>query len=787
MRHLLLLLALLLRLSASAQAILNLDFEPEANRRQPLLFWSRRQQPDELLIRLDTVSPAQHGRGSLLIDASRAEEPEGTYLSTSLPVPDSLGGQIVTFTAWIRTEEYTGRAWLRASSYVPTADRLPGAASSNDNIATTPALRGSSGWQQLRVQVPVSRNATSVDLTLQMEGRGRLWADNFQLAWPHQRYVDAPLPGTEPLVLPPGTLLPDWDFERRGPAGVPGQTTSAGWVLDSAVVQHGRRSLHVPPGPAPVYLGYVPLDTLGGHNLTVRGYVRYASPTAPRPRLFLRRIGRSDRLTFPYDRFSWHGSLAPHDALPPAAAAGGWQRFELTTGIASSQNLRELVLLLQPGASDIWFDHLELLVDGRSYVPPQPPVPGQPLPAELAWLRKAAHPLRATAPDAADAQDLAAFGQLIGKASVIGLGEATLGSHEQMQLKHRLFRYLVEQKGVRLLALEADLGPCLALNDYLQTGQGDPKVLVADLPAWDTAELLALVQWMRAYNQRSTGPKLQLLGIDVNDAPESLRYLRQRLPATPGYRADKLAELQRQLRALADAKLRLNLLQRPEQTDPQLTAVLGLLTELRTAYDLPFKLSSRYLSFPNEATVLPQLLRGAEQFSLYQTMDSRFRLSYRAACLAENLRWVRAQAAGSKVVVWGCNETLATYNRDDETLGLQLRRQYGSDFVSIGLAFGEGSYRALAATEAPTFVTAPAPAAPVGSYEHYFRAAGLPTALLDLRPVDLAPGTQWLFENLRWRDGALKAYTQPFTTHSLRREFDAVLYLPKSTPAQGVR
>jgi hypothetical protein len=63
---------------ATGQAILNLDFEPGANRRQPLLFWGRRQQPDELLIRLDTAAPAQHGRGSLLLDASLAEEPEGT-------------------------------------------------------------------------------------------------------------------------------------------------------------------------------------------------------------------------------------------------------------------------------------------------------------------------------------------------------------------------------------------------------------------------------------------------------------------------------------------------------------------------------------------------------------------------------------------------------------------------------------------------------------------------------------------------------------------------------------
>jgi erythromycin esterase-like protein len=202
---------------------------------------------------------------------------------------------------------------------------------------------------------------------------------------------------------------------------------------------------------------------------------------------------------------------------------------------------------------------------------------------------------------------------------------------------------------------------------------------------------------------------------------------------------------------------------------------------------LPAKLSSRYQPFPGEAALLPQLLRVAEQFSLYHTLAASLRPSYRAACLAENLQWARQQAAGGKAVVWSHNESLATYNRDDETLGMQLRRQYGADFLAVGLAFHEGTFRALRAEEPPAFVTATAAPSAVGSYEHYFRAAALPAALLDIRTPDLMPGTQWLFENLQFREGTLKAYTQPFDSHSLRREFDALFYLPKSTPAQGAR
>ncbi|RAK63445.1 erythromycin esterase family protein [Hymenobacter edaphi] len=785
MRLLSILALLLASLTAHGQAIINLDFEPEANGRRPLLLRGRRQYPDDLLIRLDTTSRAQHGRGSLLIDASRAEEAEATFISATIPVTDSLRGQIVTFTAWIRTEDFRGQVWLSANSGVIN-ESLSSGNTRTDAVSATPTA----DWQQLRLQLPVSRMADHVWLAVHMNGRGRIWLDNYQLHWRNQPWVDAPLPGTEALLLPPGTPLPDWDFERRGPAEVRGpQAWPRRWQLDSAVVQHGRRSLRVPAaeaGAAPVYLGVVPLDSLQGKTLTIRGYVRYATATGAPAQLQYRILSNSDRRSFPYDRFKWPGQLLTA-ALPAPAGPPGWQPFELKVPISDRFNHSELTLLLRPGAGPVWLDHLELLVDGHGFTPTAPPTPGLPKPAELAWLRKAAVPLRTTAPDGGDQKDLAAFGQLVGTSKVIGLGEVTLGSHEQMQLKHRLFRYLVEQKGVRLLALEADLGPCLALNDYLQTGQGDPKALVAELPAWDTAEMLALVQWMRSYNQRAPGAKLQLLGLDLQEAPASLRYLRPHLPASPNYRTDKLAELQAHLRELEAANVQLHLLRQPDAAAPLLAEAQRLLAELRTAYDLPAKLSSRYQPFPGEAVLLPQLLRVAEQFSLYHTLAASLRPSYRAACLAENLQWARAQTSGGKAVVWSHNESLATYNRDDETLGMQLRRQYGADFLAVGLAFHEGTFRALRSEEPPAFVTATAAASAVGSYEHYFRAAALPAALLDIRTPELLPGTQWLFENLQFREGTLKAYTQPFGRHSLRREFDALLYLPKSTPAQAVQ
>jgi erythromycin esterase len=55
-------------------------------------------------------------------------------------------------------------------------------------------------------------------------------------------------------------------------------------------------------------------------------------------------------------------------------------------------------------------------------------------------------------------------------ARIIGLGEATHGSKEFFDAKHRIFRYLVENHGIKVFAFEADFGESLYLNEAIQKG-----------------------------------------------------------------------------------------------------------------------------------------------------------------------------------------------------------------------------------------------------------------------------------------------------------------------------
>ncbi|WP_395842540.1 erythromycin esterase family protein [Archangium violaceum] len=101
---------------------------------------------------------------------------------------------------------------------------------------------------------------------------------------------------------------------------------------------------------------------------------------------------------------------------------------------------------------------------------------------------------------------------------VVALGEATHGTREFFQLKHRMFEFLVTRMGFTVFAIEAPFTGAWAINDYVLTGQGEPAAALAGLRfwTWQTEEVLALIHWMRAYNTSPEHPrKLKFYGVDM--------------------------------------------------------------------------------------------------------------------------------------------------------------------------------------------------------------------------------------------------------------------------------
>ena len=135
--------------------------------------------------------------------------------------------------------------------------------------------------------------------------------------------------------------------------------------------------------------------------------------------------------------------------------------------------------------------------------------------ADVLWLKANAIPFQTAEPNSS-LEDLMPLKEMIGNARIVALGEATHGTHEFFQMKHRMLEFLVEEMGFNTFAMEANWPEANLINDYVHTGKGDPAELLKGLYfwTWDTQEVLDMIRWMRAYNENpSSTRKTQFLRI----------------------------------------------------------------------------------------------------------------------------------------------------------------------------------------------------------------------------------------------------------------------------------
>lgn len=145
-------------------------------------------------------------------------------------------------------------------------------------------------------------------------------------------------------------------------------------------------------------------------------------------------------------------------------------------------------------------------------------------------------------------------------ARVMLLGESTHGTSEYYRWRAEISKRLIEQGGVRFIAVEGDWASLLALNDWIKADE-EPEREAADImrqfqrwPEWMWAnrEMLDLVEWLREWNaNRPAGEQVGLYGMDVYGFWEAMdlvkAYYRENKPEMVA-RIEELYELLEQHR-----------------------------------------------------------------------------------------------------------------------------------------------------------------------------------------------------------------------------------------------
>lgn len=280
---------------------------------------------------------------------------------------------------------------------------------------------------------------------------------------------------------------------------------------------------------------------------------------------------------------------------------------------------------------------------------------------------------------------------LFGNANVIGLGEASHGTSEFFQMKHRLFKYFVENHGFRIFGFEADMGESIYIDRFITKGVGTINEVMGKMHfwTWNTEEVKELILWMRDYNSgKSETDWIHFIGVDCQFATynkvlieEYLNTFDNNYPSYINKILDEITTINT-TRKLSDNRLLDNMKLKCD----------SLLNYFIDREQLLITGSGKF-----EFDLMVRLIEQTKQF-----LQTRVNSYYRDFYMAENSVWLTSLLENSsKVALWAHNghiERNPNYSIATQELqgsqGHYLSQRLGENYRVIGFSFNTGSFRA---------------------------------------------------------------------------------------------
>ena len=292
--------------------------------------------------------------------------------------------------------------------------------------------------------------------------------------------------------------------------------------------------------------------------------------------------------------------------------------------------------------------------------------------------------------------DLEPLRKRIGKAPVVGLGESIHTSGGFYQMKHRVFRYLVERGGFRVLAIESPWIPVQRAARFVESCEGTADQAADSLlDVWQSEETRDLLQWMCDWNRAH--PKAQdrvhLLGFDIQDFQAHVHFAGTGLLAFLG-RLDILVPDPRAAGLLKCARVDDSVPVAnpvPDSTHQacleSLAAVDQLFSDPGSAAEIARRTSATDLGW---ARINLLSLRAWEDAIYYLGRDRKLSFEARDKGMADVLLALRNLLyPKAKTLVWAANVHIAR-NWDAATgelsMGTHLGRKLGRDYLPVALA-----------------------------------------------------------------------------------------------------
>lgn len=303
-------------------------------------------------------------------------------------------------------------------------------------------------------------------------------------------------------------------------------------------------------------------------------------------------------------------------------------------------------------------------------------------------------PLHGLAPQLND-RGVKTFGEMIGDAQVVAIGEATHGTSEFHLLRHRLVQHLVERHAFRAIGLEAGWAECFALDRHVMDGVGDAAHAVAATGywMWDVWEFRECIEWLRQHNAaRPREERVRIFGCDAPSGRGASALAQSILESVD-------PELGREFTSFWPRAEAMTPFERlaPEERDVFAVDLARLqhAVNMRASRHHPAIADDQWQTVQHALVVLGQV------HARRVASDSVASWSARDAAMASNVMWELDSASGTcRTVVLAHNGHVARdargmFDPSAVTLGQHLADSLGEAFVSVGLVFGQGAFQAI--------------------------------------------------------------------------------------------
>lgn len=277
---------------------------------------------------------------------------------------------------------------------------------------------------------------------------------------------------------------------------------------------------------------------------------------------------------------------------------------------------------------------------------------------------------------------------------IVGLGEATHGTKEFFQMKHRIFKYLVENHDFKVFAFECDMGESYYVNNYIINGEGDIDDLMINIMhfwTWRTEEVKELIVWMKEYNEdKIDEDKIYFIGVDCQfltyQADIIMDYFSNSNITLPSDLYSFLQEINQIGENIYEFYETISIDKKNEihqNTDKLLTKIEEFRGELINA-------SSEF-----EYQFIRQIALNIKQVNDVVYSYSHYgEINYRDLYMSENTLWTSTLfGEDNKVALWAHNMHVSNVEWF-QSIGFHLKKQLKDAYQIIDFGFSFGSFTA---------------------------------------------------------------------------------------------